>query len=852
MSKSLVIVESPAKAKTINKYLGKDYEVEASLGHIKDLPKSKLGVDLEGDFETEYAVIPGKEKVVAKLKKMAKDAIAIYLAPDPDREGEAIAAHLAEELTEGFSKKKKNGIPVHRVTFNEITKKAVQEAFLHPREIDQNLVDAQQTRRVLDRIVGYQVSPLLWDKVRRGLSAGRVQTVALRLIVEREREIKAFEKKEYWTIDAHLGAAKPPAFDARFVGRGDEKTEIPNGEESKKITDALEAATWTVKTVEKKERRRSAAPPFTTSKLQQDGSRKLRFSVKRMMMIAQRLYEGVELGDEGSVGLITYMRTDSVRVSNDAVTELREMINCAYGKEFLPETPNVYKSKKEAQEAHEAIRPTSAARHPDEIKKYLGEDEYKVYKLIWQRFVASQMMPAVFDQTGVDIEAKSENESFIFRVTGSVLKFEGFLKVYEESKEGKDEEDEALKHKLPPLEVGQKLTLKEIKPEQHFTEPPPRFNEASLVKELEERGIGRPSTYATILSTILERQYVQKVGGKFSPTETGLVVTDLLVKNFAEIFDPAYTARLEEELDEIGEGKEPWKQALGDFYKKFSKDLRYAEKHMENIKRMEKPTEEKCERCGSPLVLKWGKHGSFYACSSYKKDDPESCTFTKENPINLPELDTAEMPETGQDEYCENCGRVMVLKRGRFGQFMACTGYPDCKTTRRLDQGKRVPDVPLEETCPQCKRNLVLRHGRYGEFISCSGYPDCKYIKQNFIGVKCPQCKDGELVEKKARRRGNTFYGCSNYPNCEFTSAYKPVAETCPSCGSPYLLEKHLKSGSMLICPNNTKKAADEEEPKPKRGKKGKAGTKEEVPAAPVVKCDYVKAIPAPEPQEVA
>jgi len=731
----------------------------------------------------------------------------------------------------------------------------VQEAFLHPRIIDQNLVDAQQTRRVLDRIVGYQVSPLLWDKVRRGLSAGRVQTVALRLIVEREREIKAFDKKEYWTIDAHLGAAKPPAFDARFVGRGDEKTEIPNGEESKKITDALESEStaWTVSTVEKKERRRSAAPPFTTSKLQQDGSRKLRFSVKRMMMIAQRLYEGVELGDEGSVGLITYMRTDSVRVSNDAVTEVREMIGSAYGKEFLPEAPNVYKSKKEAQEAHEAIRPTSAVRHPDEIKKYLGEDEYKVYKLIWQRFVASQMMPAVFDQTGVDIEAKAGKETLTFRVTGSVLKFEGFLKVYEESKEGKDEEDEALKHKLPPLEVGQKLTMKEIKPEQHFTEPPPRFNEASLVKELEERGIGRPSTYATILSTILERQYVQKVGGKFSPTETGLVVTDLLVKNFAEIFDPAYTARLEEELDEIGEGKEPWKQALGDFYKKFSKDLRYAEKHMENIKRMEKPTEEKCERCSSPLVLKWGKHGSFYACSSYKKDDPESCTFTKENPINLPELDTAEMPETGQDEYCENCGRVMVLKRGRFGQFMACTGYPDCKTTRRLDQGKKVPDVPLEEICPACKtRNLVLRHGRYGEFISCSGYPDCKYIKQNYIGVKCPQCKDGELVEKKARRRGNTFYGCSNYPNCEFTSAYKPVAETCPSCGSPYLLEKHLKSGSMLICPNNNKKAADEEEPKPKRGKKGKAGTKEEVPAAPVVKCDYMKAIPTPEPQEVA
>jgi DNA topoisomerase-1 len=849
LAKSLVIVESPAKAKTINKYLGKDFEVEASLGHIKDLPKSQLGVDLEGDFTTEYVVIPGKEKVVAKLKKMAKSASAIYLAPDPDREGEAIAAHLEEELTEGLTKKqKKDGIPVRRVTFNEITKKAVLEAFQHPRDIDRNLVDAQQTRRVLDRIVGYQVSPLLWDKVRRGLSAGRVQTVALRLIVEREREVKAFEKKEYWTIDANLVPGKTGVFDARFVGRGDEKTEIPNEEESQKITSALEKADWSVRNVEKKERRRSAAPPFTTSKLQQDGSRKLRFSVKRVMMIAQRLYEGVELGDEGSVGLITYMRTDSVRVSNDALTEVREAIAGSYGKEFLPEKPNEYKSKKAAQEAHEAIRPTGVARHPDEIKKYLQEDEYKVYKLIWQRFVASQMMPAVFDQTSVDIEAKNKAESFTFRVTGSVLKFEGFLKVYEESKDAKDEEDEELKHKLPALEVGQKLTLRELKPEQHFTEPPPRFNEASLVKELEERGIGRPSTYSTIISTIVERQYVQKIGGKFIPTETGLVVTDLLVKNFEEIFDPAYTAHLEEELDEIEEGKEKWTDALGSFYKKFEKDLRYAEKHMENVKRMEKPTDEKCERCGSPLVLKWGKHGSFYACSSYKKDDPESCTFTKENPVNLPDFDGAEMPETGQDEYCENCGRVMVLKRGRFGQFMACTGYPDCKTTRRLDQGKRVPDVPLEELCPKCNRNLVLRHGRYGEFISCSGYPDCKYIKQNFIGVKCPQCADGDLVEKKARKRGNTFYGCSNYPNCEFTSAYRPVAEACPQCASPYMIEKHLKTGSLLVCPNNNKKSTEEEDqPKPrKRAKKGKAA-EEAAPAAAVIKCDYSRSIPTPE-----
>jgi DNA topoisomerase I len=847
LSKSLVIVESPTKAKTINKYLGKDYEVEASLGHIKDLPKSKLGVDIEGDFSTEYDVIPGKEKVVAKLKKLAKGASAIYLAPDPDREGEAIAAHLAEELVDGGSKKRKGGTPVHRVTFNEITKKAVQEAFQHPREIDRNLVDAQQTRRVLDRIVGYQVSPLLWDKVRRGLSAGRVQTVALRLIVEREREIKAFEKKEYWTIDAHLAGAKPPSFDARFVGRGDEKTEIPNEEESKKIVAALEAARWSVRNIEKKERRRSAAPPFTTSKLQQDSSRKLRFSVKRTMIIAQRLYEGVELGDEGSVGLITYMRTDSVHVSNDAVAEVRDLIGSAFGKEFLPESPNTYKSKKAAQEAHEAIRPSSVARHPDEIKKYLQEDEYKVYKLIWQRFVASQMNPAIFDQTGVDIEAKTASESFAFRVTGSVLKFEGFLKVYEEAKEGKDEEDEALKHKLPPLEIGQALTLRELKPEQHFTEPPPRYNEASLVKELEERGIGRPSTYATILSTIQERQYVTKLGGKFAPTEIGLVVTDLLVANFADIFDPAYTARLEEELDEIEEGKEKWTDALGEFYKKFEKDLRYAEKHMENIKRMEKPTEEKCERCGSPLVLKWGKHGSFFACSAYKKDDPASCTFTKENPVNLTDLDTAEMPETSQEEYCENCGRLMVLKRGRFGQFMACTGYPDCKTTRRLDQGRRVPDVALEETCPQCGRNLVLRHGRYGEFVSCSGYPECKYIKQNLVGVKCPQCKEGDIAEKKARRRGNIFYGCTNYPKCDFTSAYKPVAEACPKCGSPYLLEKNLKSGPVLVCPNNKGKANDEEDqPKPKRRGKKTEGTADPAAAA-TVKCDFSRPLPPPE-----
>jgi len=812
LSKGLVIVESPGKAKTIQKYLGKGFTVEASLGHVKDLPKSTLGVDITNGFETDYVVIPGKEKVVAKLKKLASSADAIYLAPDPDREGEAIAAHLADELDENGAKGKKKkpkkadaDVPprIQRVTFNEITKRAVQAAFEHPRAIDRNLVDAQQARRVLDRLVGYQVSPLLWDKVRRGLSAGRVQTVALRLIVEREREIKAFEKKEYWTIDAHLAAAKPPAFDARFVGKGEEKIEIPNGEEAAGIRAALETADWMVRTVDKKERRRNAAPPFTTSKLQQDSSRKLRFSVKRTMMIAQRLYEGVDLGEEGSIGLITYMRTDSVRVAPEAIAEVREYVGKEYGTSYLPDAPNTYKEKKDAQGAHEAIRPSSVMRHPDQIKQYLKEDEYKVYKLIWQRFVASQINPAVFDQTTVDIDAKAKaGDVFWFRVTGSVLKFDGFLKVYEESKEGKDEEDEELKHKLPALEAGQKLSLRELKPEQHFTEPPPRYNEASLVKELEERGIGRPSTYAAILSTIQERQYVQKVGGKFVPTEIGLVVTDLLVENFRDIFDVQYTARLEEELDEIEDGKEKWTDAMAEFYKKFQKDLKYAEKHMENIKRMEKPTDEKCERCGAPLVIKWGKHGSFYACSTYDKDDPNTCTFTKENPINLPDLDSADMQETGAaEEYCENCGRVMVLKRGRFGQFMACTGYPDCKTTRRLDQGKKVPDIPLDELCPKCGRNMMIRHGRFGEFTACSGYPDCKYVKQNFIGVKCPDCKDGDLVEKRARK-GNTFYGCSNYPKCKFTSAHKPIAEQCPSCGSEYLVEKNLKAGPVIACPN--------------------------------------------------
>ena len=858
MSKSLVIVESPAKAKTISKYLGTDYTVEASIGHIKDLPKNKLGVDLsDGSFEPELIVIPGKEKVVERLKKLARTATAVYLAPDPDREGEAIAAHLQDEL-KGITKKSL----IRRVTFNEITPKAVRAAFEHARNVDQHLVDAQQTRRVLDRIVGYQISPLLWDKVRRGLSAGRVQTVALRLIVEREREIQAFVPVEYWTLDAQLTPAKETTeFTARFIGIDGAKATVetvdtpslPGKDETDLVVAALSQAKWLVRNVEKKERRRNASAPFTTSKLQQDASRQLGFSVKRTMGVAQRLYEGVELGSEGSVGLITYMRTDSTRVSPDAIAEVRTWIEQKHGKQYLPAAPNAFKSKKDAQDAHEAIRPANVEQHPDLIKRYVSDEQYRLYRLIWQRFVASQMMPAVYDQTTVDIAAQADRR-YDFRVTGSVLKFDGFLKVYEESKEKRDDEDDELKNQLPALENGQALTLKELLPEQHATEPRPRFNEASLVRELEERGIGRPSTYATIINTIQEREYVTKVGGgkgaRFVPTEIGLVVTDLLVANFPYIFDPQYTAKLEEELDDIEDGKERWTTLLGGFYGHFAKELKHAEKHMENIKRMEKPTGDKCDLCGSPLVLKWGKFGSFFACSAYDKKDPNSCTFTKENFAAKPELKTADAQEAEQaEEYCENCGRVMVLKRGRFGMFMACPGYnedPPCKTTRRLNQKQQQkPPQPLDEKCPKCGEQLVLRNGPYGEFVSCSGYPKCKYIKQNLIeGMKCPVCGTGDIAERKARR-GNIFYGCTNYPKCDFTSNWKPVPQKCAECGSPYLVEKILKSGVYLACPNNRKPSAEEEPVKKKRKTKGDA----EPEAA--VSCTFIKKIADPQPESV-
>jgi DNA topoisomerase-1 len=792
MPKALVIVESPAKAKTINKYLGKQYVVKASLGHIKDLPKRDLAVDVEHGFEPRYEVIEGKKKLIGDLKQTAGKVQEVYLAADPDREGEAICYHLQEELGG-----RKNGPRIYRVMFNEITKKAVQKAFEKPGQVDINLVDAQQARRVLDRLVGYKISPLLWDKVRRGLSAGRVQTVALRLVVEREREIRAFLKKEYWTIDVDLAGKKPPLLTARLIKQNDETPEIGAKEAADGIVAQLEGADYTVKSVVTREKKRNPVAPFITSTLQQESSRKLRFSVKRTMMLAQRLYEGVEIGREGAVGLITYMRTDSTRVSDDAVSDARQYIAERYGPEFLPDSPNIYKSKKAAQDAHEAIRPTSMAFAPEIVEKYLAEDEMKLYRLVWNRFVACQMMPALYDQTTIDVAAKGKNGAdYLFRATGSVLKFEGFLKAYQEGKDQADEEDEELRHRLPAVAEGERLRFRAIKPEQHFTEPPPRYNEATLVKRLEADGVGRPSTYASILSTIQEREYVRKEGGRFVPTELGMVVTDLLLESFDDIFDVTYTARMEEELDEIEEGKLDWRAAMAEFYERFDRDLKHAEEHMTDIKRMEKPTDLTCEKCGKPLVIKWGKHGSFIACTGY----PE-CTYTRELTVDLPDVDNADLSEQADEEYCENCGRPMVLKKGRFGTFYACTGYPDCKTTKPIGGQQKKPDQPLDEKCPQCGNQLALKTGRFGEFTACSNYPTCKYVKQKTIGVKCPECSEGEITERRSRK-GKTFYGCNRYPDCKFVAWAKPVAETCPRCGSPYMVEKWLKAGPMWQCPN--------------------------------------------------
>jgi DNA topoisomerase-1 len=814
MSKNLVIVESPAKAKTINKYLGDDYTVLASIGHIKDLPAKDLGVDIDNNFEPTYEVIPdtkkrNNKKIVSELKKAAKASEAIYLAADPDREGEAICQHLAEEIVP-----KKPAKQVYRVMFNEITKNAIQDAFKEPKQVNRNLVDAQQARRVLDRLVGYKVSPILWKTIGGRLSAGRVQTVAVRLVVEREREIEAFIKTEYWSIIANLSAALPPNFDSKLYkvedktvksGKFDEDVKpseihINNEKDAGDIVAEAEKQTFIVDTVATKERKRNPTPPFITSKLQQDASRKFGFPVKKTMMVAQKLYEGIELGSEGAVGLITYMRTDSTRVSDAALNEVREFVGTEYGDSYLPGKPNLYKSKKDAQDAHEAIRPTDVRRTPDSLASKLGPDELKLYRLIWQRFVASQMTAAIFDQTTIDIKAGR----FTFRATGSVLKFDGFLKVYEEAAETKraeEKNDEEEERNLPAVKEGETLKLNSITPEQHFTEPPPRYSEATLVKALEEKGIGRPSTYAAIMTTIQDREYVEKIEGRFHPTPLGTTVNDLLIENFDDIFNSAYTARMEEELDEIEDGKLKWQDALRGFYGKFAKDLEHATENIKGKKKMAIPTDETCEKCGSRMVIKFGRFGQFLACETY----PE-CQNTRE--VSKAADATAEGNGTGETEEvppCELCGREMALKKGRFGSFYGCTGYPECKNIRKIAKGDQKavpPPVQLEEICPKDGAFLVRRHGRFGEFTACSNYPKCDYVKRDVLeGIKCP--KDGGDIAVKKSRRGKIFYGCVNYPECDEVYWDKPVNETCPKCSSPILLEKTTKKeGTVHYCKN--------------------------------------------------
>jgi DNA topoisomerase I len=747
MEKSLVVVESPAKAKTIRKYLGRGFEVMASVGHVLDLPQKSMGVDLEsGYFTPHYDPIPGKSKVISEIKKNAKKADFVYLAPDPDREGEAIAFHIASVIKEA---RPNNPPTIARVRFHELTKKAIEQAFKSPDQLNQNLFDAQQARRILDRVVGYQISPILWKKVQRGLSAGRVQSVAVRLVVDREREIEVFKKEEYWSISANAHAQREPSFLVKLVKIGKSKAEIKNEEQALLIKNALQDQIAKVIRVQKKERLRRPGPPFITSKLQQDAARTFRFSTKQTMRIAQGLYEGIEIADEGFVGLITYMRTDSTRVSNEALDDVRKYIGQSYGAEYLPKNPNFFKSKKSAQEAHEAIRPTSLFLTPEKIKPFLKPDQFKLYSLIFDRFVASQMKPAVYDQTTVEVE----KDEYLLRATGSILRFAGFLKAYQETKDEDDQsridEEEAESLLLPDLSEGESVLLKNVLAEQHFTQPPPRFSEASLVKELEEKGIGRPSTYAAIMSTIVDKGYTEKKQGRFLPTELGRVVTDLLLENFPDIMSVAFTASMEEKLDAIEEGLENWINTLRNFYAPFSSAVELAKENMRNIKRMEEKTDIACKKCGAFMVVKWGKSGSFLGCSRYP-----DCSYTTPYIREDGKIKPAP-PKEIADTKCNLCGASMVLKRGRFGEFLGCSRYPDCSST-----------MPLP------------------------------------TDVKCPKENCGGDVVVKRSRRGKTFYGCSKYPDCNFLSWQKPVAKKCESCDSLYLIEKISKDGTRLVCPS--------------------------------------------------
>jgi DNA topoisomerase-1 len=751
MAKNLVIVESPAKAKTIGKYLGRDYQVKASVGHIMDLPKSKLGVDVEKGFSAEYHVIPGKSKIVEELRKAAKDKEHIYLASDPDREGEAIAWHIAGKID-------KKGKKVHRLLLNEITKKAVQEAIKKPADLNRERYDAQIARRILDRLVGYQISPLLWKKVRRGLSAGRVQSVAVRILTEREREIQTFVPEEYWSIIAALEGKLPPQFEARLAKVGDKRIDnktfrIGNEAEAKDILEHLEGATWTVAKVEKRDRRRNPAPPFITSRLQQEASRKLGYSPARTMGIAQRLYMGVELGDEGAVGLITYMRTDSPRISPEMMNAARDHLRAIYGEQYVPEKPNMYRSSKSAQEAHEAIRPTSLDYSPEKVAPYLSREELNLYTLIWNRFMASQMASALFEQTSVDITANQ----CTFRATGQVLRFEGFLRVYMEGRDDKtNDDDDDDEKQLPPLNEGDILQLLQLTPNQHFTQPPPRFTQATLIKELEEKSIGRPSTYASIMDTILGKEYVQEdEQRRLRPTQLGMLITDLLVESFPDILNVEFTAGMEGVLDQIEDGQEDWRKAIERFYKPFSSDLKRAEKEMRDVKGSGEPTGLACDGCNDgEMMIKWGRNGEFLACSKYP-ECKSTCNFTRDDHGKIIAL---EKEQVLTDETCEKCGKPMQVRFGRYGKFLGCSGYPECTNVRKM--GKPVTS----------------------------------------LGVTCPDCNEGD-IQQKWSRRGKMFYSCSRYPKCTFALWDRPVPEPCPRCQAPFIVEKTTKrAGTTRRC----------------------------------------------------
>lgn len=695
MKGRLLIVESPTKARTLSKYL-RGFEIEATLGHIKDLPKNTLGVDTDHNFKPIYIIIPGKEKVVKRLKKVAQKSKEIYLGPDPDREGEAIAWHVAEELN---GKK-----AIKRVLFHEITPKAIREAIQSPTELNENRFNSQQARRILDRLVGYKISPLLWEKVKRGLSAGRVQSVALRLVCERERAIQKFCPREYWEIIVKLGGQTPPAFEAKLIQSHGKKINIPTEEQAHKIVGALKGKPFLVSKVTFDRKKRYPPPAFTTSRLQQEAARSLKFTAQKTMLIAQQLYEGIPLGKQGHIGLITYMRTDSVRVARFAIDEARKFINAHFGRDYLPKTPHIYKNKKHVQDAHEAIRPTSVYRTPEAVAPYVNKSQYALYELIWKRFLGSQMSPAIYDQTTIDISAGK----YLFQAKGSVLVWPGFKHLYKEREELVS---------LPPLKETEVLKVKEIVPEQHFTKPPARYSEATLIRELEEKGIGRPSTYAVIISTILERNYAGREKGQFKPTELGFLVTDLLVENFPDIMDVSFTAHLEDELDEIEEGKVRWVETLRKFHKVFKANLKKAQENMATIKSSGLPTEVICGRCGHPMVIKWGRHGHFLACSNYPH-----CNNTKE--FSRDEKGNIVIIDDEINEVCPECERPLVLRRGRYGPFLACSGYPECHFTRKIEE-----KVERQSgDCPVCGKPLVVRKNKRGiRFIACSNYPNCRY-----------------------------------------------------------------------------------------------------------------------------